>query len=98
MTEIERLEKAIWDLHGYKSKHSRSMAVHETFEGETVWQGVVEVFELDSHPRAKVAYAWSYKADSGERRYVAVLGVPPINSPQDAVRAYVVTEAVKKSP
>ena len=96
MTEIERLEKALLDLHGCKGKHVRSVTVHETFEGKTVWQGAVEVFELDNHPQAKVAYAWSYKADDGNMHHVAVLGVPPVNSPQDAVRAYVVTEAQKK--
>jgi hypothetical protein len=52
MTEIERLEKAILDLHGYKSRHSGSIAVHEKFEGPTAWRGIVEVFELDDHPRA----------------------------------------------
>lgn len=96
MTEIERLEKAILDLHGCKSKHNRSVAVHETFEGETVWKGEVEVFELQDQPQAKVAYAWTYKADDGKPRYVAVLGVSPINSPDDAVRAYVVAQAKKK--
>jgi hypothetical protein len=93
MTEIERLEKAIWDLHGCKSKHSHSVPVHEKFEGKTVWEGVVEVFDLLNHPSAKTAYAWIYKTDSGESRHVAVLGVPPINSPQDAIRAYVVVKA-----
>ena len=33
MTEIERLEKTIFDLHGYKSTHSGSIAVHERFQG-----------------------------------------------------------------
>ncbi|TMA04984.1 MAG: hypothetical protein E6J89_19565 [Deltaproteobacteria bacterium] len=97
MTELEQLKKAIWDLHGCESKYSRSVAVHETFEGQTVWQGAVEVFDLLNHPLAKIAYAWVYKTDSGESRHVAVLGVPPINSPQDAIRAYVVAKA-RRSP
>jgi hypothetical protein len=97
MTEIEQLEKAIWDLHHCKSKHSHSVAVHEIFEGQTVWEGAVEVFELLNHPSAKIAYAWIYKTDSGESRHVAILGVPPINSPQDAIRAYIVLVARKTS-
>ncbi len=97
MTEIERLQKAILDLHGCKSKHSRSVPLHETFEGETVWQGVVEVFDLENHALAKIAYAWSYKGDDSKIHYVAVLGVSPINSPNDAIRAYVVAETQKKS-
>jgi len=96
MTEIERLDKAILDLHGCKSNHNRSVAVHETSEGKTVWEGIVEVFDLENHSLAKIAYAWSYKGDDGKTRYVAVLGVPPINSPKDAVRAYVVADYKKK--
>ena len=96
MTEIERLEKAIRDLHGCNSKHIRSVPIHETFQGQTVWQGAVEVFELESHLQAKIAYAWAYKGADGKTHYVAVLGVPPINSPDDAVKAYVVADYQKK--
>ena len=96
MTEIERLEKAIRDLHGCKSKHNRSVAVHETFQGQTAWQGAVEVFELEGNPQAKIAYAWAYKGDDGKMHYVAVLSVPPISSPNDAVKAYVVADYQKK--
>jgi len=96
MTELEQLEQAIKDLHGSKSNHASSVTVHETFKGKTVWQGNVEVFELENHPQAKLAYAWAYKGDNGKMYYVAVLGVPPINSADDAVRAYVVTDYLKK--
>ena len=92
MTELERLEKAILDLHGCKSKHVESMPIHETFEGKTVWQGVVEVFVLYEHPKAEFAYAWSYKDDSGKPHYVAVLGMSPIHSAEDALKAYVVAD------
>ena len=97
MTGIERLEKTIKDLHGVIGQHAASIAVHEKFEGKTVWQGVVEVFEIKGHPQARFAYAWSYKADSGEQRYAAVLGVPPVDSAEDAVRAYIVSQSVKNS-
>lgn len=96
MTELERLGKAILDLHGCKSKHVESVPIHETFEGKTVWQGIVEVFVLHEHPKAELAYAWSYKDDSGKPHYVAVLGVPPVNSANDAVKAYVVADYQKK--
>ena len=57
--------------------HVQTVAVHETFQGKVVWGGDVEVFLLVKHPRARRAYAWSYKNDVGETRYVAVLGVRP---------------------
>jgi len=93
MTDRERLRKAIRDLHGVEGTYLRSEPIHETFQGETVWEGIVEVFALKGHPKAGLAYAWSHETDEGKRRYVAVLGVPPIKSAQDAVRASIVAEA-----
>ena len=97
MTEIERLQKAIKDLHGLDSDHAGSVAVHEEFEGKTVWQGVVEVFKIRGPAKAKNSYAWKYETDNGESRFIAVLELPPIQSPQDAVRAYIITQAKKNS-
>jgi hypothetical protein len=51
---------------------------------------------LVDHPKAKEGYAWSYKADNGETRYFAVLGVPPISTAIDAVRAYIASQAQKQ--
>jgi len=93
MNDLGKLKKTILDLHGCDSAHAASIAVHETFEGKTVWQGIVEVFSLVNHPKAKDPYAWTYKNDAGELRHVAVLGVPPINAAYDAVRAYIVVQS-----
>jgi hypothetical protein len=92
MTERERLRKAIRDLHGVDSSHLRSERVQESLEGQTVWEGVVEVFALKGHPKAGLGYAWSQETDDGGRAYVAVLGVPPIKSARDAVRASIAAE------
>jgi hypothetical protein len=92
VTERERLRKAIRDLHGVDGSHLRSERVHERFEGETVWEGVVEVFSLKGHPKAGLAYAWSQTTDDGGRRYFAVLGMPPIRSARDAVLASIAAE------
>ena len=92
MTERDRLKKAILDLHGCDSSHLRSERVHEMFEGETVWEGVVEVFSLKGHPKAGLAYAWSDATDDGGRRYVAVLGLPGIKSARDAVLASIAAQ------
>jgi len=37
-----------------------SVPVKEVFEGQTAWQGTVEVFDLIGHPKAKRAYAWTF--------------------------------------
>jgi hypothetical protein len=88
MTEIDRLQKTIFDLHGCDSKHIAPIYVREIYEGKTAWEGAVELFLLLYHQRAKEAFAWSYKADDQRTRYVAVLAVPPIVTATDAVRAY----------
>ena len=90
---VEALRVAIRDLHSCDSTHAYSVPVKETFEGQTVWEGVVEVFALQGHPTATRAYAWSHAVDGSERRrYVAVLHQGPVDSPQAAVRAAVVQE------
>src|SRR6185295_4618779 len=50
--KIERLGRAIKDLHGFSSTHVQSVPIHETFKGKTVWEGVVEVFQIHHHKRA----------------------------------------------
>ena len=96
MTDRERLRQAIRNLHGVESTHLRSEPVHETFQGTTVWKGVVEVFALKGHPKAGLAYAWSHETDDGKRRYIAVLGVDPIKSAQDAVQGSIAVEAQRQ--
>jgi hypothetical protein len=89
--ELATLKKAILDLHGVQGEHVESVPVKETFKGETVWDGVVEVFKLTDHPEG-AAYAWSHESDSGGRRYVAVLRKAPIDTPLKAVQAAIVAE------
>jgi hypothetical protein len=57
------------------------------------------VFALTRHPKAKICYAWSSrkrKNDKDEERFFAVLEIPPVNSPQTAVRASIVSDAKKE--
>jgi hypothetical protein len=46
----------------------------------------VFIFELDGHMNARVGYAWSIR-EHGGTRYIAVAGIPPIDSPAAAVQA-----------
>jgi hypothetical protein len=63
------------------------------FEGKTVWEGVVHVFDLAGHPQANRVYAWSSPIEgSDKRRIIAVLQIPPINSARDAVKVAIVAE------
>ena len=92
MTELIRLRNAIRDRHGLEAEHFRSEPVCEMFNGEVAWEGVVQVFRVYGHPKANFAYTWSHATDQGGRRCVAVLGVPPVNSALDAVRASIAAE------
>ncbi|SRR6266498_119466 len=94
MDYIKELQNAIRRLHGCESDYLETVPVTETFQGETVWQGEVEVFEIRGHPKAKRAYAWAHlsgKNDQG-KRYVAVLELPPVTSPETAVKAAIMQE------
>lgn len=66
----------------------------EVFHGETVWDGVVEVFHLSGHPKADTVYAWIHDTGDPEKpiRHVTVLRVHPALSPLAAVRAFIVQE------
>jgi hypothetical protein len=94
MDYIEELQAAILNLHGCTSQYVETVSVTETFHGETVWQGDVEVFEIRGHPKAKRAYAWGHVTGEQDqaRRYVAVLELPPVTSPQTAVKVAVAAE------
>ena len=94
MTHIEELRDAIHKLHGGKATHAVSVPVKEVFNGETVWDGIVEVFHLEGHPKANTAYAWLHDTCDLEKpvKHVTVLHVPPVVSPLTAVRAFIIQE------
>lgn len=89
---LKALREAIHNLHNCDSIWIESVPVKETFEGKTVWEGDVQVFELKEHPTAKRAYAWSHATTGSKRRFVAVLHEGPVDSPEAAVRAAIVQE------
>ena len=89
---IDQIQAAVEGQHGCKASNPRPERVTESFQGKTVWDGVVHVFEVD-HPNVSTCYAWSSPVEgSDRRRFYAVLGIPPVNSAKDAVRAAIVSE------
>src|SRR5438876_1807841 len=90
---IQELQDVIRKLHGAEARHIESVPVKESFQGKTVWEGIVEVFELIGHPKAKRVYAWQHETDEPNKpRHVTVLHLHPIKSAQDAVRAAIAQE------
>ncbi len=94
MTYLEELRDVIRRVHGVEATHVESVPVKEIFKGETVWEGIVEVFDLVGHPTASRVYAWAHETDDPEtpRRHVTVLHKHPIKSAEDAVRAAIIQE------
>jgi hypothetical protein len=89
---IDELKEVIRRLHGTESTHVETVPVVETFQGQTVWEGEVEVFDLHDHPTASRLYAWSHDTDDPEspRRHVTVLHLPPAITPRKAVQVSIV--------
>jgi hypothetical protein len=96
---IQDLKDVIKKLHGCEAEYLKSVDVLERFEGKTVWEGVVEVFTLKGHPKAQRCFAWAHRhgPDDKETRYVTVLEIPPVDTPQKAVQAAIVAE-IKNRP
>jgi hypothetical protein len=91
---IEELRAIIRRLHGVEARHIESVPVKETFQGKTIWEGIVGVFELIGHPKAPKVYAWAHGTNDPEhpRRHVTILHIPPVTSAVLAVRAAIVEE------
>ena len=80
-------------MHSCRATLAQTVPVREEFNGQPVWEGVVHAFDLEGHPTATRAYAWSSPVEGSEkRRFFAVLQVGAIKTPLDAVRAAIVAE------
>ena len=100
MVEVDarQLKEAIETQHGGTATLVQALPIKETFKGQTVWEGIVHVFDLEGHPKATRAYAWSSPIEgSTKRRFFAVLHMGPIKSPLDAVRVAIVAEHRRQS-
>ena len=96
MSEVstDQLKQAVESQHGGTAYFIQSVLVHEVRGSETVWDGVIAIFDLwDSPSGATRAYAWSYELPDGRRQFFAVLHQHPITGPIGAVRAAIVPEA-----
>jgi hypothetical protein len=88
------LKTAVERMHNCTASFIEDVVVLEKYGDQTVWSGMVSVFSIEGNPpQATKVYAWSSPIQgSTKRRYYAVLGVPPINSPEKAVRASIVQD------
>jgi hypothetical protein len=94
VNHIEELQDVIRHLHGTESTHVETVPVRETHQGQTVWEGTVEVFDLHDHPETSRVYAWTHHTDDADkpRRSVTVLHIPPATSPRRAVQVSIASD------
>ncbi len=94
----EELQKVVERLHNCTTQFIEAVPVSESFQGKTVWEGTVFVFEIKGHPQATKCYAWSSPIEgSTKRKFFAVLHVSPVTSAEDAVRAAIIREYKSRS-
>src|ERR1700753_2354105 len=90
---IPVLQEAVERLHKCQAAHSKTVAVHESFQGKTIWEGEVEVFNVKGHPRGTRCFVWILEKD-GQSRCVALLDTWPVTSPGTAVRTAIAMDLV----
>lgn len=97
---LDELRDVIRRLHGAEATHVESVPVKEEFGGETVWEGIVEVFDLHNHHKAKRVYAWAQDTGNPGRpvRHVTVLHIPPVTSAILAAKAAILQELGNSEP
>ncbi|MGH7952600.1 MAG: hypothetical protein ACREFE_11875 [Limisphaerales bacterium] len=82
------LQAAIRQTHKCDATHSETVPVHEMFQGQTVWKGDVEIFDLNGHPKATRCFAWSQTRPKEKgAKFVTVLEKRPVTSAETAVKA-----------
>jgi len=91
---IAKLTDAIRHLYNVEPVYVETVPVKEMFQDQIVWEGEVEVFDIPESPEADRVYAWTHETDNADqpRRTVTVLHVPPVVSPELAVRASIIQD------
>ncbi len=90
---IDDIKTTVERLHSCRASYLEEVAVIEKFGDKTVWEGIVYIFDIEGHSKAKQCFAWASHIEGSKKyRYYAVLSVPPIDSPQKAVRASIVQD------
>src|SRR5689334_20850184 len=85
-TAIDRLRDVVKHFYGCAAFHWRTARVCHVLRDQIIFNHQVEVFKLKDHPKAEFCYAWAYEGESGETHYIALLDMPPVTSPERAVR------------
>jgi hypothetical protein len=83
---IEALKQSIHENHGCTVTHVQSVLVEESDGDNTLWTYQVEIFEVQGHVKAKIAYGWWQ--ENSEAGLVTILALTPTLDARKAVQAY----------
>jgi hypothetical protein len=93
LTYLASLQAKIRERHECEAIYRESVHVHETVDGQTVWKGDVEVFDLEGCPEARSCYIWLWEDKQRGPQYVMILEKPPVNSAEMAVKTAIYFDA-----
>lgn len=88
----EKLKEAIERKAHCAVKYLNTQPLRLVLDGQITWKGKVEVFQLDGHPEAKIAFGWGIPVDETRMEFITVIGVPPLETPIMAVKAYLASK------
>jgi hypothetical protein len=92
MSSVE-IGRILSEKHGFTLSHRESVPIKEVFQGTTVWDGVVHVFNLFGHPQTDRLYAWWHDTgDPKNPKLITVLHIHPATTPLSAVQAFIAQE------
>lgn len=97
MDYLAEAKVAVEKSHGVTARHEKTVPVTEMFKCQVAWDGEVEVFAIEGHPKVKRCYVWGYANEKrgGKYDFVTVLEIPPVVSPETAVKIVIAATAVK---
>jgi hypothetical protein len=94
-SELTAIQKAMESTHNCDATYVKSALVIDVFQGQVGWNGMVDIFELSGHAKAKRCYGWQYR-EGDDMRTATVLEIPPVDSPEIAVKVAISAAARKK--
>ena len=94
MSYLKQAQQAIEGLHLCDARHIATVRVCEHNAGRKIWDGDVEVFQLQGFASADRSYVWGYSNEqrNGALDFISVPATPPITTPAAAVLAVLAWE------
>jgi hypothetical protein len=94
--QINSLENAIRWLYKCQAVHIKTVFVDERFEGQIIWQGEVEVFQIDGLARVSRCYVIKLEGNDGAFSPLFLLDQWPVTSLKTAVQTMITLGVMKR--